>query len=121
MDINSVSEVTVSAGYEFHPPPVSKPPQKVAPEPAKADVSVAEQQDRSKEHAQKMVEEIQKHLSNLDVSLTFSTYGENNNQVSIVVAERATGKVIREIPSKELQSLYTKMQELAGMILNKRA
>lgn len=121
MDLNSVSEGIVTAGYDIKPPPVSGPPQRVAPQPMAGAAVVQEQQALSQERMQRMVEDIQKNLSNLAVGISFSTYGPKNDQVSIVLTEKGTGKVIREIPCKELQSLYTKMEELAGMILNKKA
>jgi len=120
MDINGVQEVTASpAGYGNHPPPASKPLQKIAAQASVAAAVVEEQQVISKERIQKMAEDIQQNLSQLDVNLKFSTYGKNDEQISIVVTEKETGKVIREIPSKELQALYSKMQELVGMVLNK--
>jgi len=121
MDLNGVSEPVVSTGYDIQPPPLSRPAQKAVPQPTATAVAVQELQALSQERMQKMVEDIQKNLNNLDVSLAFSTYGSHNDQVSIVLTEKATGKVIREIPSKDLQSLYTKMQELVGMILNDKA
>ena len=68
---------------------------------------------------QQMIEEIQSHIDSLDVSLSFSTYGRDN--VSITVTEKQTGKVIREIPPKEIQNLYIKMNEIAGMIFSDQA
>jgi uncharacterized FlaG/YvyC family protein len=117
MEINGLSEMAVSDSHAMQSHPVFVPQltKKEAPPPA----MVQEQQSNEKARTQRVVEDIQRNLRDLAVSLTFSTYGKNNNQVSIIVAEKETGKVIREIPSRELQSLSTKMQELVGMILNK--
>lgn len=119
MEIGSLSDIAISTSYEIQPQAhaASQPHKKEAPPP----VEVEEQQANSKARMQRVFEDIQMNLSHLAVSLTFSTYGKNNSQVSIVVAEKETGKVIREIPSRELQSLSTKMQELVGMIFNKSA
>jgi uncharacterized FlaG/YvyC family protein len=117
MEINGLSEIALSDNHstQSHPVFIPQLPKKADLSPVKAQ----EQQANEKARMQRVFEDIQRNLSDLAVSLTFSTYGKNNNQVSIIVAEKETGKVIREIPSRELQSLSTKMQELVGMILNK--
>jgi flagellar protein FlaG len=118
MELGSLSDIAMSTSHEIQPQAhaASQPLKKAAPPPVEGE----EPQANSK-RMQRVFEDIQMNLSHLAVSLTFSTYGKNNNQVSIVVAEKETGKVIREIPSRELQSLSTKMQELVGMIFNKSA
>ena len=70
---------------------------------------------------QQMVEEMQDHIKRMNVSLSFSTYGENGQNIAISVVNKDTGEVIREIPPKELRNLYAKMSELAGMIFNSEA
>ncbi len=73
------------------------------------------------EAVKKMVEEIQRNIDSMDVALRFSTYGKNQEKIAIAITDRETGKVIREVPAKELQNLYMKMNELAGMIFNNMA
>jgi uncharacterized FlaG/YvyC family protein len=111
MEISGAQDIT------FQPHALSQPHKKAASPAAEGH----EQQVKDGARMQRVVEDIQMSLRHLAVSLTFSTYGKNNDQVSIIVAEKETGKVIREIPSRELQSLSTKMQELLGMIFNKSA
>ena len=118
MDINSVSETVVSAGYDIHPQPAAA---RTLQPMAAASAAVEGQPAQSDERTKQMVEDIQKNMGNMDICLCFDTYGANDDQVCIVLKEKETGKVIREIPSKELQSLYTKMQEWVGMVLNKQA
>lgn len=65
-----------------------------------------------------MLAEIESYLQSMNISLSFSTYGENGESISVVVTDKDTGKVIREIPPKELQHLYTKLEELVGIIFN---
>jgi flagellar protein FlaG len=72
----------------------------------------------SSEAVEKLLQSIENHLQSMNISLSFSTYGKNNENIAVVVRERETGKVIREIPPKELQNLYTKLGELVGMIFN---
>ncbi len=38
--------------------------------------------------------------------VSFSTYGSRNEHIAIVIMDKATGKVIREIPTKEMQKLH---------------
>ncbi|MBW2655859.1 MAG: flagellar protein FlaG, partial [Deltaproteobacteria bacterium] len=53
-----------------------------------------------------------------NIDIAFSTYGKKNKNISVVVSEKETGKLIREIPPEELQQLHVKIKELAGMIFN---
>lgn len=72
----------------------------------------------SSEAVKKLLQDIETTLQSMNISLSFSTYGNNNENIAVVVREKETGKVIREIPPKELQNLYTKLGELVGMIFN---
>lgn len=67
------------------------------------------------------VEHMQSQLDSMNVSLQYSFYGADGEKVAVKVVNRETGDVIREIPSKEMQSLQTKMSELVGMIFNDNA
>jgi uncharacterized FlaG/YvyC family protein len=68
-----------------------------------------------------MVEQMQSHLDSMNISLQYSFYGINDEKVAVIVVDRETGEVIREIPTKEMQALQTKMGELVGMIFNDNA
>lgn len=74
----------------------------------------------SREEVKRMIDEMQSHIKRMNVSLTFSTYGDNGEKVAVVVSDDETGEVIREIPAKEIQNLYRKMSELAGTIFNRQ-
>ena len=63
-----------------------------------------------------VVEQMQGQLDSMNISLKYSVYGENDNKIAVKVVDRDTGKVIREIPAKEVQALQDKMSELVGMI-----
>jgi flagellar protein FlaG len=119
MEINGMPSKTASAGYDIQPIPVYaiQQPNKAVPMPSEA----KEQHVEDVEQMRGMVHDIQENLSNLAVSLQFSIYGKHNNKISIVVTEKETGKIIREIPSKELQALSAKMSEVVGLIFNKTA
>ncbi|MDI6687535.1 MAG: flagellar protein FlaG [Desulfobacterales bacterium] len=68
--------------------------------------------------ARELTEKLQGYINRMNINLAFSTYGENNKNISIVVSDKETGKLIREIPAEELQQLHVKMEELAGMLFN---
>jgi uncharacterized FlaG/YvyC family protein len=44
---------------------------------------------------------------------SFSTYGSRNERIAVVVKNKDTGEVIREIPSKEMQKLHGHLDVLA--------
>jgi len=64
------------------------------------------------------VEQIQGQLDSMNISLQYSMYGDKDDKVAVKVVDRDTGKVIREIPAKEMQALQNKMSELVGMIFD---
>jgi len=61
---------------------------------------------------------LQGYIDRMNINLTFSTYGEKSKKTAIIVSEKETGALIREIPPEELQRLHVKMEELAGMLFN---
>lgn len=68
-----------------------------------------------------IVAQLQEYIDRMNVSIAFTPYGENSERMSIAVIDKDTGKTIREIPAEELQRLYMKMQEVAGMIFSETA
>lgn len=80
--------------------------------------TAGENADANPAQIRQMVAEMQSHLDSMNVSLQYSLYGENAEKIAVRVVDKGTGDVIREIPSKEMQSLQTKMSELCGMIFN---
>jgi flagellar protein FlaG len=89
-------------------------------QPSSSQGQTAENAAASSEQVKQMVDEMQSQIERMNVSLQFYTYGENGENIAVVVADKETGEVIREIPSKEIQNLYAKMSELAGMIFNRQ-
>jgi len=43
---------------------------------------------------------------------------EENDEITIIVMDKDTGKVIRQIPAKEVLELNRKMEEIAGIIFD---
>lgn len=109
----NISGISVSGARTGSPVAAAAPRQIPSPRGQAAQDAAA-----SSKQVKQMVDEMQSQIDSMNVSLTFSTYGDRGENVAIVVANKDTGKVIREIPAKEIQSLYAKMSELAGMILN---
>jgi flagellar protein FlaG len=75
----------------------------------------------SGEQIRQMAAEIESQLAMMNVSLEFSRYGEHGEKIAVVVADRATGEVIREIPSREIQNLYKSISDLVGIIFDRQA
>jgi flagellar protein FlaG len=111
-----IGNTNVSAGTAGSPVSITAPRQNFPSQGQTAtDAAV------SSEQVKQMVTEMQTQIDSMSVNLEFTTYGEGGKNIAIVVADKETGKVIREIPSKEIQNLYAKMSELAGMIMNGNA
>ncbi|MBW2568592.1 MAG: flagellar protein FlaG [Deltaproteobacteria bacterium] len=72
----------------------------------------------SNQQAKELTEKLQRFIDKMNINIAFSTYGEKNRKTAVTVSEKETGKLIREIPSEELQRLHTKMEELVGMLFN---
>ncbi|MBW2674788.1 MAG: flagellar protein FlaG, partial [Deltaproteobacteria bacterium] len=72
------------------------------------------------EAIQALAAQIQESMNDKSVSLSFSTYGKNNDKISVTVIDKETGEVIREIPQEELQQLSGKIEEMVGMVFDRR-
>ncbi|MGO9137269.1 MAG: flagellar protein FlaG [Syntrophales bacterium] len=68
--------------------------------------------------ADQLLQQIQGHMESTNISLSFSKYGNNDDEIAVIVKDKDTGKVIREIPPKDIQDLRTKIGELIGLIFN---
>jgi flagellar protein FlaG len=75
--------------------------------------------EANRENVKRMVEKMQEQINSMNVSLQYSTYGDHGERTAVAIVNKETGELIREIPAKEIQRLYSKMSELAGMIFNR--
>jgi flagellar protein FlaG len=75
----------------------------------------------SNEHVRQMIEEIQSQIQRMNVGLEFSHYGGHGEKIAVVVTDKTTGEVIREIPSRQIQNLYNSINDLAGIIFDRQA
>jgi uncharacterized FlaG/YvyC family protein len=48
----------------------------------------------------------------VETELSFSTYGARDERIAVVVKNKHTGEVIREIPSEEMQKLHVHLDML---------
>jgi len=92
--------------------PVSESPQSGQAPAAEASVS--------HEDVKQVVAQMQGQLDSMNISLQYSVYGDKDDKIAVKVVDRDTGKVIREIPAKEMQALQDKMSELVGMIFDRK-
>ncbi|TSA46236.1 MAG: hypothetical protein D4R56_04235 [Deltaproteobacteria bacterium] len=77
--------------------------------------------DVSPAQVKQIVAEMQSNLDSMNHGLQYSFYGEHDEKIAVKVVNKETGEVIREIPSKEIQSFQAKMGELVGKIFNGKA
>jgi flagellar protein FlaG len=80
-----------------------------------------ESQQSKSEKMQQILAGLQEQLESMNISLRFSHYGKNNEKVSVVIVEKESGKVIREIPSESIQNLSEKLDDMVGVMLNTSA
>ncbi len=66
-----------------------------------------------------LVKEINDFVQRVGTKISFS-YDPHSKEAHIIVTEKETGKIIREIPPKELVDLKRKMKELAGVIFDEQ-
>lgn len=99
-------------------------PTSVSPSPMEQEAAkvAREQQDPQKQKAnlEEAVEKLNKTALIFDRSLKFQVHaGTKETMVSVI--DTSTEKVIREIPSKEVLDMISKMKDYLGMIFDKKA
>lgn len=67
-----------------------------------------------------LVEKANKHVETFSTKISFS-YDPERQRTTILVTDKETGKLIRQIPQEEMIQLMEKMEEIAGIIFNGRA
>jgi uncharacterized FlaG/YvyC family protein len=53
-----------------------------------------------------------------ETSASFSFYGSRNERVAIVIKDKATGKVLHEFPSKNIQELHVWLEKMGYKIVD---
>ncbi len=77
--------------------------------------------DVSPAQVKKIVEDMQSNLAGMNTGVQYKMYGDHGEKIAVKVVNEQTGEVIREIPSKEMQSLQAQIGELVGRIFNGKA
>ena len=78
-------------------------------------------ESESKEvNVDKLVELANRYIDRFTTKLSF-TYDPELKIPMIYVTEKDTGRVIRQIPPEQMVDLMKKMEEIAGIIYNRRA
>ena len=72
-----------------------------------------------KEDVKGIVDSLNEYSSILKTQLGFSV-NEKDDKVIVMVKNRETDEVIRQIPSEELMKIQETMEELTGLILDKK-
>ena len=67
-----------------------------------------------------LVDQVNDHMRSLGTKIQFTVDSRTGKQV-VIVAEKETGRVIRQIPPEEMLELAAKMKELVGIIYNGKA
>ncbi len=109
-------------------PAASAVPQVAGNKKVKADVASAETKDDqqqkepsvvSEADIDKLVENANQIASAYDKEINFRVDKEGEPPV-IIISDKETGEVIRQIPSEEMVRLNAKMEEIIGLIFNGR-
>lgn len=80
----------------------------------------AQEQSLSNQELAKAVENIQARLDVMRTKLGFSLHGETEDIV-VEVTDRESGELIRQIPSEEVMEIRAKLDELVGILFDKKA
>jgi len=75
--------------------------------------------DEIKKELQKIVEELNREMNPLNIDLKFK-FNDKIDELTVMVIDKKTNKVIREFPPKEALKLMEKMKELVGMLFDKK-
>jgi len=81
-----------------------------------------EEGDKNKDaavDAKKVVEEVNKIVEKFSSKVSFSIDPDTKKPM-ILVTDKETGEIIRQIPAKEMLDLMKKMEEIAGIIYSGR-
>jgi flagellar protein FlaG len=66
-----------------------------------------------------VIKQVDEFVKSLSTKISFAVDSRTGKQV-IIVREKATGKIIRQIPPQEMLDLVAKMKEIGGIIFNGR-
>lgn len=76
--------------------------------------------NKQPEAAEALVSEVQSHLEDLNIQLQFQV-DDRTGEYVVKVTDSESGEVIRQIPPEELVELRGKLEELRGILFDKKA
>ncbi len=68
--------------------------------------------------AKELTEDMNELMDDLQTSLGFSIREDLNHQVVVVISNRETNELIKQIPSEELLTIKEKMEEITGLLFD---
>ena len=69
---------------------------------------------------QKVVKEVKEFARTFTTKLSFAV-DPGSKEALIFVTEKETGKIIRQIPPEDIQKMQARMNEIVGILYNRRA
>ncbi|ASM53184.1 flagellar protein FlaG [Pseudoalteromonas nigrifaciens] len=82
-----------------------------------ADTATQQQQPLEHEQLEKVAQQLQDFMGEMNRSLQFQVDEDSGRDV-IKVLDKATGDVIKQYPSEEVLSLVSKLSETAGLLID---
>jgi len=82
-----------------------------------ADTATQQQQPLEREQLEKVAQQLQDFMGEMNRSLQFQVDEDSGRDV-IKVLDKATGDVIKQYPSEEVLSLVSKLSETAGLLID---
>ncbi|NVL89818.1 MAG: flagellar protein FlaG [Desulfobacterales bacterium] len=111
---------SVSAGkLQVESQSADKPKPKAA-EPEKTSSGNKEERKPDAELLQQMLNVAQEHFHIRNIGLEFSVHKETN-RIKVTVFDKDTGEMVREIPPQEVLNLVAKIDEMMGILFDKKA
>ena len=82
-----------------------------------ADTATQQQQPLEREQLEKVAQQLQDFMGEMNRSLQFQVDEDSGRDV-IKVLDKSTGDVIKQYPSEEVLSLVSKLSETAGLLID---
>ena len=115
-----VVELTKISGNIEAPPVQARLPAEEASNQQDKAVQQQTAKRKAKSDLEELAADMQKNLNIMHkVELKFSVH-KASGQMMVTVIDENTGKVIREIPSSEILELAAKMDEMVGILFDKK-
>ncbi len=116
----SVESITISVNNLAAPAQSRLSTEKEITQKAKVDVKAAAAEPEPSKLTE-VVTDVQKNVNMVHgVDLLFSIH-EASGEVMVTVTDGLTGEVIREVPASEVLDLAAKLEEMVGLMFDKKA